>query len=256
MRLHASEYNPFSFENHRILKSIRVAGHEIDHHSEVVDQAAIWEEDVALCLLRDPDVLNRMLDNKVRGVASHECMTGLNNLDFWQGRSPASFGLAYEAYDKSSVEFPDFRGGRKHLAPYRADAPVPANLKPARVRLKYEFIEAHRHQFSTDVMCRYLGVTLRWVLPVVKVPKIGLGGVGRTLAPFVPGIVYREPRHLRGAAGLSHSSEGGRDAQRTSSGPPDARRRPPRTPWLSYAALRGWQAGRSGHESAQVPILA
>ena len=31
---------------------------------------------------RDVDVLNRILDISIRGVASHGGMTGLNNLDF------------------------------------------------------------------------------------------------------------------------------------------------------------------------------
>ncbi len=35
---------------------------------------------------------------------------------------------------------------------------MPAQSNPAYVRLKYEFIKAHRHQFLTDVMCRELGI--------------------------------------------------------------------------------------------------
>ena len=31
-------------KNYRILKSIRDSGHEIGYHSEIVDQAAIWDE--------------------------------------------------------------------------------------------------------------------------------------------------------------------------------------------------------------------
>lgn len=100
VRLHAPEYNPFSFENYRCLRAIRDAGHEIGYHSEVVDQATIWEEDAAANLRRDLDVLSRMLDIEVRSVASHGGMTGLNNLDFWKDRTPAEFGLLYEAYDR------------------------------------------------------------------------------------------------------------------------------------------------------------
>ena len=44
VRLHAPEYNPFSFENYRILKHIRDTGHEIGYHSEIIDQSAIWNE--------------------------------------------------------------------------------------------------------------------------------------------------------------------------------------------------------------------
>lgn len=101
VRLHAPEYNPFSFENYRVLKAIRDSGHEIGYHSEIVDQATIWDEDAADCLRRDIDVLNRMLGLSIKGVASHGGMTGLNNLDFWKDFKPADFGICYEAYDKS-----------------------------------------------------------------------------------------------------------------------------------------------------------
>jgi len=100
VRLHAPEYNPFSFENYRILKSISDSGHEIGYHSEIVDQAEIWGEDAKDCLIRDVEVLEKMLNIKIRGVASHGGMTGLNNLDFWKNKKPSDFGFKYEAYDK------------------------------------------------------------------------------------------------------------------------------------------------------------
>ena len=103
VRLHAAEYNPFSFENYRILKGIAAAGHEIGYHSEVVDQQAIWNEDATDCLKRDLAVLNEMLGVKVKGVASHGGLTGLNNLDFWKNRDPSDFGLSYEAYDETEA---------------------------------------------------------------------------------------------------------------------------------------------------------
>jgi hypothetical protein len=100
VRLHAPEYNPFAFENYRRLRSIRDAGHEIGYHSEVVDQARIWHEDEEACLRRDLDVLSRMLEVTIRGVASHRGHTPWNNLDFWRDRRPQDFGLLYEAYDR------------------------------------------------------------------------------------------------------------------------------------------------------------
>lgn len=102
VRLHAPEYNPFSFENYRILKSIRDSGHEIGYHSEVIDQSTIWNEDARDCLLRDIDILNRLLDIDIKGIASHGGSTGLNNLDFWNERKASDFGLSYEAYDNSN----------------------------------------------------------------------------------------------------------------------------------------------------------
>jgi hypothetical protein len=103
IRLHAPEYNPFSFEGFKILKLIRDSGHEIGYHSEVVDQSMIWSEPSEDCLKRDLDVLSRMLGIQVRGVASHGGMTGLNNLDFWKDREPADFDLTYEAYRGSKT---------------------------------------------------------------------------------------------------------------------------------------------------------
>jgi hypothetical protein len=100
VRLHANEYNPFSFEEYKCLKYIRDTGHEIGYHSEVIDQATIWNEDAEDCLRRDIKVLNTMLDIEVKGVASHGGITGLNNLDFWKDRKASDFGLCYEAYDK------------------------------------------------------------------------------------------------------------------------------------------------------------
>ncbi len=101
VRLHAPEYNPFSFENYRILKSIRDSGHEIGYHSEIFDQAAIWNEDAADCLRRDIEILNRMLNIDIKGIASHGGSTGLNNLDFWKDKHAHEFNVVYEAYDNS-----------------------------------------------------------------------------------------------------------------------------------------------------------
>lgn len=98
IRLHAPEYNPFSFENYKIIKEIQNSGHEIGYHSEVVDQSKIWNEDSAKCLRRDLAFFSTVFGVQVKGVASHGGMTGLNNLDFWEEKNPSDFGLTYEAY--------------------------------------------------------------------------------------------------------------------------------------------------------------
>ena len=100
IRLHAPEYNPFSFENYRIIKKLIDAGHEIGYHSEVIDQSIIWQESAEECLKRDIDIINRMFNIKISGVASHGGATGLNNLDFWKDKTAKDYGLLYEAYDK------------------------------------------------------------------------------------------------------------------------------------------------------------
>jgi len=101
IRLHASEYNPFSFENYRIIKRMIDEGHEIGYHSEIVDQAAIWQEDTEEVLKRDINVLNSMFNIEIEGAASHGGSTGLNNLDFFRGVDPKKYGLKYEAYDET-----------------------------------------------------------------------------------------------------------------------------------------------------------
>ena len=99
LRLHASEYNPFSFENYRIIKYLIESGHELGYHSEIIDQSVIWKEDVVENLKRDIDIINRIFGIQVSGVASHGGLTGLNNLDFWKDKTAKDFGLLYEAYD-------------------------------------------------------------------------------------------------------------------------------------------------------------
>ena len=100
VRLHAKEYNPFDFENYRILKIAVEDGHEIGLHTELVDQSIIWSEDPAECLKRDIRVINDVLGVKICGTASHGGLTGLNNLHFWENYKPEDFDLLYEAYEK------------------------------------------------------------------------------------------------------------------------------------------------------------
>ena len=100
LRLHAPEYNPLSFESYRIIRKLIESGHELGYHSEIIDQAAIWGEEPGVCLLRDIKTIEQVFDIKVKGVASHGGMTGLNNLDFWKDKKAVDYGLLYEAYDK------------------------------------------------------------------------------------------------------------------------------------------------------------
>ena len=91
MRLHAPEYNPFSFENYLIMKQLLIDGHEVGYHSEIIDQSKIWGEDAAKCLDRDINVLSSMLDTKIVSVASHGGRTAWNNLDFWRNKKASDF---------------------------------------------------------------------------------------------------------------------------------------------------------------------
>lgn len=100
IRLHAHEYNPFSFESFRIVKNLINSGNEIGYHSEIIDQSHIWNESAETSLLRDIKVFNAMYDYKIKGVASHGGFTGYNNLDFWKNKNIKDYGLLYEAYDE------------------------------------------------------------------------------------------------------------------------------------------------------------
>ena len=99
IRLHAKEYNPFSFESYRIIKELLEINCEIGYHSEIIDQSKIWNESAEECLKRDIEVFNKMYDYKIKGVCSHGGLTGYNNLDFWKNKKPSDYGLLYEAYD-------------------------------------------------------------------------------------------------------------------------------------------------------------
>ncbi|OUU19464.1 MAG: hypothetical protein CBB97_19305 [Candidatus Endolissoclinum sp. TMED37] len=101
IRLHAPEYNPFSFENYRLIKNLIKDGHEIGYHSEIVDQSKIWNEDPTVCLNRDLKILGEMFGITVESVASHGGFTPWNNLDFWKGKKASEYGLLYEAYEES-----------------------------------------------------------------------------------------------------------------------------------------------------------
>lgn len=99
VRLHANEYNPFSFQNLPCLQYLRDSGHEIGYHAEIVEESAIFGEDPISCLKTDLEILGRILKTEIKGVASHRGYTGLNNLDFWKEHKPQDFGLLYEGYD-------------------------------------------------------------------------------------------------------------------------------------------------------------
>lgn len=100
VRLHAREYNPFSFENFRIIRIMQNLGVEVGLHSEVMDCEKIWKEHGEDCMVRDAEIFRDVTGELLFGIASHGSrLTGVNNLDFWKNHNPQDFGILYEAYD-------------------------------------------------------------------------------------------------------------------------------------------------------------
>lgn len=99
-RLHAQEYNPFSFESKRIFKYIISASNEIGLHHECIDMEKCWKQNLIMMMKFDLSLLRKILETDVYGVSAHNGNTGYNNLDIWKNVSTNSFGLVYEAYDE------------------------------------------------------------------------------------------------------------------------------------------------------------
>ena len=99
IRLHAEEYNIFSFKNFFYLRYIKDSGNEIGLHSEIIDCNKIFSYLPEYCLKKDVDILNIILNINIKGLASHNNVNENNNLDFWKSNDPKNFNLIYEAYN-------------------------------------------------------------------------------------------------------------------------------------------------------------
>ena len=75
-------------------------------------------------------------------------------------------------------------------------------LSAGRVRSTYEFIKAHRDQYSVQAMCRVLGVAPSGYYEWLKQPDLEPRPRGCPAASPDPGVVHRESGHLRRASRL------------------------------------------------------
>lgn len=101
LRTRAREYNLLSAEGLAVVDRIRAAGHEIGLHTELQEISAGREKVAAEFLKEDLTLLRDFLDLTIVGSAAHGSGSATNNLDFWSTQSNESFGLSYEAYEKS-----------------------------------------------------------------------------------------------------------------------------------------------------------
>ena len=100
VRVHSDEYNPFGFKTYHGLRQILDMGHEIGLHYEHLDFCNITGEDPAEVIAKDKQLLELILDIKVKGIAGHGSWTGIVNWGFWKGRHYSDFGFEYDAYEE------------------------------------------------------------------------------------------------------------------------------------------------------------
>jgi hypothetical protein len=74
------------------------------------------------------------------------------------------------------------------------------------VRLAYEFIKAHRDQYSAQMMCRVLGVAPSGYYAWLQQPGLEPRTRGRPAASSDSGVFRRKPRHLRRPSRLPRSA--------------------------------------------------
>lgn len=99
VRVHAEMYNPFGFRTYPLLKKILGMGHEIGLHFENLDFSHITKEDPSSILRREIEVLQSVLEIKIKGIAAHRGFSGIVNSDFLKNVDPFDFGLEYEAQE-------------------------------------------------------------------------------------------------------------------------------------------------------------
>lgn len=104
VRLHAKQYNPFNFRIYSVLKKIAWLGHEIGLHSEVMDFAAIANEDAIESFDKEKKVFKALFGETKFGVSSHKDFTNTNNLDFWRRKNYRDPDVLYEAYDAKFLD--------------------------------------------------------------------------------------------------------------------------------------------------------
>lgn len=166
VRLHALEYNPFSFENYRIFRSIMHSGHELGLHTEIIDASTIWQEDARACFERDLAAFECIFGARPIGTAAHGGATGLNNLDFWKTHTPEEFGQLYEAYSESEsfslfqdsiyvsdsewTRWKSYDGGRLQQGDRRSPSAIAENKPPLIYMLVHPDTYFDRHCYERD----------------------------------------------------------------------------------------------------------
>lgn len=98
-RVHAKEYNLFSYRTYKSLRSISELGHEIGLHSENLDFAHVTNESPDMIVRKEKSVLELILGKAIKGVSPHRDLTWMNNLDFWKDHRPADFDFDYCCYE-------------------------------------------------------------------------------------------------------------------------------------------------------------
>ena len=99
VRVHSDDYNPFGFKTYHGLRQILDMGHEIGLHYENLDFCHVTGEDPARVIAKEKELLELILDTKVKGIAGHGDWSGIVNWDFWKDHHYRDFGFEYDAYE-------------------------------------------------------------------------------------------------------------------------------------------------------------
>lgn len=103
-RVFSNEYNIFDYNTMNIILEIKNMGHEIGYHAEPVDvsKAVGISEEQAYNIGKK--ALELLIDDKIKGVASHREATGYNNLvDYLSKKTNEELSIEYEAYDSQGL---------------------------------------------------------------------------------------------------------------------------------------------------------
>lgn len=100
-RVNANEYNMLGYTTFLVIKELIELGHEIGLHIEPMDFETVTGMNPLENVLLNKEIIEKITNRKIRGVACHNDFTNDNNLDFFKTYSLKDINFDYEAYDQN-----------------------------------------------------------------------------------------------------------------------------------------------------------
>jgi hypothetical protein len=112
IRVHANNYNPFSYNSYTRIRRIKQLGHEIGLHFESAELARITGENELQLFLRAKNALENVIDDVIVSVSEHKDKRSQSELGltFFHRFTKQQCGIKNEAYE------PRFFGGLKYIS--------------------------------------------------------------------------------------------------------------------------------------------